>query len=99
MKPSSRCFVGAFAFLLLGTAATASAQTRDPVNPLDPNPLKAPIWPFASTSPWNMPIGSGAQYVPINLAVPNDPGNPPSIPPTNWAAMPANSDEYIVLAP
>jgi len=86
--------------LLLGAAGNASAQTRDPVNPLDPNnPLNSPIWPFSRTSPWNMPIGSGAQYVPINLAVPNEPGNPPSIPPTNWAAMPANSDEYIVLAP
>jgi len=99
MKPSSRCFVGAFAFLLLGAAATASAQTRDPVNPLDPNPLKAPIWPFASTSPWNMPIGSGAQYVPINLAVPNDPGTPPSVPATNWAPVPGIHDEYIVLTP
>jgi len=50
MKPSSRCFVGAFAFLLLGAAATARPRPGS-VNPLDPNPLKAPIWPFASTSP------------------------------------------------
>lgn len=25
------------------------------------------LWPFASTSPWNMPIGSGAHYVPANI--------------------------------
>ena len=25
------------------------------------------LWPFASTSPWNYPIGSGAQYVDANL--------------------------------
>ncbi|HMH19438.1 MAG TPA: hypothetical protein VK572_14980 [Burkholderiales bacterium] len=84
--------------LLLGAPGNASAQTRDPVNPLDPA-KNSPIWPFASTSPWNMPIGSGAQYVPINLAVPNDPGNPPSDPATNWAQVPGIHDEYIVLTP
>jgi hypothetical protein len=25
------------------------------------------LWPFASTSPWNMPIGSNARYSPANL--------------------------------
>jgi hypothetical protein len=25
------------------------------------------LWPFASTSPWNMPIGSDARYVPANI--------------------------------
>lgn len=25
------------------------------------------LWPFASTSPWNMPIGSSARYSPANL--------------------------------
>lgn len=25
------------------------------------------LWPFASTSPWNMPIGSDARYTPANL--------------------------------
>ncbi|WP_439566119.1 hypothetical protein [Gloeocapsopsis crepidinum] len=25
------------------------------------------LWPFASTSPWNMPIGSNARYVPANI--------------------------------
>ncbi len=26
------------------------------------------LWPFASTSPWNMPIGSKARYIPANIA-------------------------------
>jgi hypothetical protein len=25
------------------------------------------LWPFSSASPWNMPIGSGAQYTPTNF--------------------------------
>jgi hypothetical protein len=25
------------------------------------------LWPFSSTSPWNMPIGSGAIYIPANI--------------------------------
>jgi hypothetical protein len=25
------------------------------------------LWPFASTSPWNMPIGSRAHYIPANI--------------------------------
>ena len=25
------------------------------------------LWPFASTSPWNMPVGSNARYTPANL--------------------------------
>lgn len=28
------------------------------------------IWPFASTSIWNMPVGSGAYYVPLNMTAP-----------------------------
>ncbi|HMH19439.1 MAG TPA: hypothetical protein VK572_14985 [Burkholderiales bacterium] len=82
--------------LLLGAAGNASAQTRDPVFPLDPV-KNSPIWPFASTSPWNTPIGSGAQYVPINLAVPFTAGTPPDT--SNWTPMPGISHEYIVLAP
>ena len=43
--------------LLLGIRAAAQAQaTRDPWQ-----------WPFAATSLWNTPIGSGAQYVAANL--------------------------------
>ena len=25
------------------------------------------LWPFSSVSPWNMPIGSGAIYIPANI--------------------------------
>lgn len=52
------------------------------------NPLKQP---FASTSIWNMPIGSGAQYRPAYL--PANPGN------NIWAKMPGVDDEHIVLRP
>lgn len=52
------------------------------------NPLAQP---FATNSVWNMPIGSGAVYVPINL-----PANPSG---DVWAPMPQIDDEYIVLKP
>ena len=47
--------------ILLVAASNVFAQapaTRDPW-----------LWPFASDSIWNTPIGSGAQYVPANLGV------------------------------
>jgi len=46
-------------------------------------------WPFASTSIWNMPIGSGAIYVPANLSANFG----------NGAGMPQVDDERIVLKP
>jgi hypothetical protein len=55
-------------------------QTRDPLKQ-----------PFASTSIWNMPIGSNAQYVAANMS--GNPGN------TIWALMPGVDDEKIVLTP
>ena len=66
--------------LLLGAACPLSAQTatRDPL-----------VQPFASDSIWNMPIGSGAQYVPINMA-PNPSGS-------IWTPMPQIDDEYLFL--
>ena len=43
--------------LFLGNIATPSiTPTRDKF-----------LWPFSPTSPWNMPIGSGARYVPANF--------------------------------
>jgi hypothetical protein len=64
-----------------------------PLQPLAPplqtrDPLKQP---FASTSIWNMPIGSNAQYVAANLS--GNPGN------NVWALMPGVDDEKIVLTP
>jgi len=47
--------------------------------------------PFASTSIWNMPIGSNAQYVAANLS--GTPGN------TIWATMPGIEGEKIFLTP
>lgn len=52
------------------------------------NPLAQP---FAVDSVWNMPIGSGAVYVPINL-----PANPSG---DVWTPMPQIDDEYIFLDP
>ncbi len=66
--------------LLLGAALPLAAQTatRDPL-----------VQPFAVDSIWNMPIGTGAQYVAINM--PGDPRN------DVWAPMPQIDDEYIFL--
>ncbi len=58
----------------------AQVATRDPLK-----------WPFASRSIWNMPIGSGAVYVPANF--PAVPGG------SAWAPMPQIDDEIIVLRP
>ena len=59
---------------------TTTTTTRDPLK-----------WPFASNSIWNMPIGSGAVYVPANL---------PAVPGGDiWAPMPQIDDERIVLRP
>jgi hypothetical protein len=64
------------------------------------NPL---YWPFISSSIWNTPIGSGAQYVPANLpAIPDDPndtfkdGTPID---ADWSPMPLIDEERIVLVP
>ena len=55
----------------------ATPATRDPLK-----------WPFASDSIWNMPIGSGAVYVPANLEASK-----------NSSGMPQVDDEHIVLRP
>ncbi|KAA0024868.1 hypothetical protein [Antrihabitans cavernicola] len=47
--------------------------------------------PFASTSFWNMPIGSGATYAPANL--PSDPRGDP------WSTMPQNDPTHIIFTP
>jgi hypothetical protein len=63
-----------------GSGGGSSAGSRDPLKQ-----------PFASTSIWNMPIGSGATYVPANLS-PNPAGN-------EFAFMPGADSEQIVLTP
>jgi hypothetical protein len=76
----------------LGAPGTPSAGTRDPLK-----------WPFSQYSIWNMPIGSGAVYVPANLPAreddPNDKdshGNP--IGPES-SGLPGMDWERIVLKP
>jgi hypothetical protein len=62
------------------TTTTAATTARDPLKQ-----------PFASNSIWNMPIGSGAQFVAANLS--GNPGN------NIWAAMPGIDGEHIVMTP
>ena len=54
----------------------AHASGRDPLQ-----------WPFASTSIWNMPIGSNAQYVPANI-----PQASYTSPDPNWFIITHSSD-------
>lgn len=62
------------------TPTSAPTGSRDPLKQ-----------PFASDSIWNMPIGSGAVYVPARMeAVPSG---------DVWAPMPQIDDEHIVLRP
>lgn len=65
---------------LLAVIGTSAVGSRNPL-----------IQPFASTSIWNMPIGSGASYAAANLS-----GNPGK---NIWAKMPGVDDEKIVLTP
>ena len=57
--------------------ATAIAKAKAPMPKPKHTPTPAPagtrnkfLWPFASTSIWNMPIGRGAAYVPAHIALP-----------------------------
>jgi hypothetical protein len=61
-------------------APAAAATKRDPLKQ-----------PFASTSIWNMPIGSNAQYVAANIS--GNPGN------NQYAGMPGIDDEKIFMTP
>ena len=62
------------------TSVSVAAGGRDPLKQ-----------PFASNSIWNMPLGSGAIYVPAKLSA--NPGN------NIWAAMPGIDDEKIIMKP
>jgi hypothetical protein len=76
-KASVLILAPVFAVAALGNA---SAATRDPMKQ-----------PFATNSIWNMPIGSGAQYVPAGLK--GNPGN------NIWAGMPYVDEEKIIMTP
>jgi len=83
LQNHSAAAMRALAFmLLLGAALPIAAQTaaRDPL-----------AQPFAVDSIWNMPIGSGAQYVAINMS-----GTPSN---NIWAGMPQIDDDYIIFKP
>ena len=60
------------------TPVPVPAGTRDPMK-----------WPFAATSIWNMPIGSGAVYAPANLSASFGSGG----------GLPQIDDEQIILKP
>lgn len=70
----------------LGAPGIPSAGTRDPLK-----------WPFAPYSIWNMPIGSGAVYVPANLPAREDDPNDNKTP--AQAGAPGIDWERIVLKP
>jgi len=79
IHPAVAMRAAAFVLLLCAVSPVAAqTATRDPL-----------VQPFASDSVWNMPIGSGAQYVPINMA-PNPSGS-------IWTPMPQIDDEYLFL--
>jgi hypothetical protein len=72
-----------FAFALLSGATwplAAQVATRDPL-----------VQPFSSDSIWNMPIGTGAQYVAINMAA--NPSN------GAWTPMPQVDPDIIIFKP
>jgi hypothetical protein len=50
-------------------------------------------WPFSSSSIWNMPIGSGAQYVPAGLSFTSSPNST-----EYWYDLPLSDHERIVLS-
>lgn len=64
-------------------ATTPSAQTRDPLK-----------WPFVSTSPWNMPIGTGASFAASGLHFTTTPNAT-----EYWYDMPQTDSERIILTP
>jgi len=82
------------------TSSNDSAWTAPPVSVTTPaaqarDPLK---WPFASTSIWNMPIGSNAVYAPANIpAIFDEPDTP--VDEMEWAPMPSVDWDIIVLTP
>jgi hypothetical protein len=70
------------------TSTTSTTDASAMTTTTGRDPLK---WPFASNSIWNMPIGTGAQYVAANLS--GNPGN------NIYAAMPGIDGEHIVMKP
>jgi hypothetical protein len=80
---ASRLIVGVLALATVA-ALTPACTNREPGR----DPLS---WPFASTSIWNMPIGTGANYVSADL--PDVPGG------DQWSPMPGLDAEHLLLDP
>ncbi len=76
-----------------GTPSTPTKPTNPGTNPTPaPIPTRDPFkQPFDTRSIWNMPIGSGASYIPAGLS-----GRPAG---DEWADMPQVDPERIVLRP
>lgn len=73
-------------------SATLTAQAPPPPSPgTTRNALQ---WPFAATSIWNMPIGSGAVYVASGLHYTSTPNST-----EYWYDMPLSDHERIILTP
>ncbi len=53
--------------LIFVTSVIVSLLLSCVATPSQTPPRDKFLWPFSSTSPWNMPIGSNAQYVPANI--------------------------------
>jgi hypothetical protein len=89
LKRGSTFGYSLYDFQIYNTAGTTTTPTT-PTTPTTSSGTRDPLkQPFASTSIWNMPIGSGAQYVPANLQSNFGSG----------AGMPQIDDEYIIMKP
>lgn len=84
-SPSSLKAVGSYDSVYSSAVSysVAAAGTRNALN-----------WPFASTSLWNMPIGSGARYVAAGLYFTATPNST-----EYWYPLPQSDHERIVLTP
>ncbi len=80
---ASRLVVGVTALAAVAALTTACTDREPGRDPLS--------WPFASTSIWNMPIGTSADYVSADL--PDVPGG------DEWSPMPGLDAEYLLLDP
>jgi hypothetical protein len=74
-------YSAAVSYTLVASAPPVSGTTRNPLQ-----------WPFTSGSIWNMPIGSGASYVPSGLSYTSTPNST-----EYWYDMPLSDHERIVL--
>ena len=77
-----------------GTSAAIAVTSGSSGGGGSPGTRNALQWPFASSSIWNMPIGTGAVYVASGLHFTTTPNST-----EYWYDMPQSDHERIVLAP